>query len=52
MKPRIKRDRGLWKCSLAYNLNWSTVGYGYTPKEAFDRWKIVDLNYVNTRIPR
>lgn len=36
MKPRLRMRFGIWQCTSAM-----LVGYGYTPKQAFDDWVAV-----------
>lgn len=34
MKPRIKRDEGLWYCS-----GGNCIAYAHTPERAYIRWR-------------
>ena len=36
MKPRIRKINGLWHCAF---LIVGRVGFGYTPKQAYDDWQ-------------
>jgi hypothetical protein len=48
MKPRFRREHGVWSCVSVRRL-WSTtfqqwtcglrIGYGYTPAQAWEEWQ-------------
>jgi hypothetical protein len=44
MKPRLRYRWGTWACGLVssiaeYPFYMAPIGYGHTPREAFEDWK-------------
>lgn len=42
MKPRIRYSRHVWSCACRLVDWWKqypVIGYGYTPKEAYEDWR-------------
>jgi hypothetical protein len=42
MKPRIRKINGLWHCAF---LIVGRVGFGYTPRLAYEDWKSMVVKY-------
>lgn len=39
MKPRLRYSGNVWDCRLPDYKETRVIGFGYTPREAFENWK-------------